>query len=84
MDAVVFLDLFVIASSKRWQVCFWVLAIEELSYLNKTFGADRLRYTGLPQLTQNRVLLPVPTSKLCSEVAAPGGLSWQFYLWNYC
>lgn len=56
------------------QVCFWVLAIEELSYLNKTFGADRLRYTGLPQLTQNRGLLPVPTSKLCSEVAALGGL----------
>lgn len=38
----------------------------QFSYLSMTFGADRLRYTRLPRLTQTRMLLT--TSKLGSEV----------------
>lgn len=51
------------------------------SYLSMTFDAGGLRYTSLPQLTQNRMLLA--TSKLSSEVGEIF-LIWEFYLWNYC
>lgn len=53
----------------------------QLSYLSMTFDAGRPRYTSLPQLTQNRMLLT--TSKLSSEVEKIF-LIWEFYLWNYC
>lgn len=54
----------------------------QFSYLSMTvFGAGGLRYTSLPQLTQNRMLLA--TSKLSSEVGETF-LIWEFYLWNYC
>lgn len=49
----------------------------QFSYLSMTFGAGGLRYTSLPQLTQNRMLLA--TSKLRSEVGEIF-LIWEFYL----
>lgn len=53
----------------------------QLSYLSMTFGAGGLRYTSLPRLTQNRMLLA--TSKRSSEVGEIF-LIGEFYLWNYC
>lgn len=68
MNAVVFLDLLIIASSKCWPGSRSVLGCwlwRQLPYVSMTFGADGLPHTSLPQLTQTRVLLP--TSKLSSE-----------------
>lgn len=65
----VFLDLLVIAASKFGPSVAPVLGPglwREFSYLSVTFGADGVRYTRLPQLTQNRMLLA--TSKLSFEV----------------
>lgn len=68
MNAVVFLDLLIIASSKCWPGSRSVLGCwlwRQLPYASMTFGADRLLHTRLPRLTQSRVLLP--TSKLSLE-----------------
>lgn len=84
MNAVVFLDLLVICLFKAlaWvQACFRARLQRQLSYLSMTFAADGVRYTSLPRLTQNRVLLP--TSKHSSQ-AGEIFLIWEFYLWNYC
>lgn len=79
-----FWTFWLFASSKPWPGCRPVLGPRlqrRFSYLSMTFAADGLRYTSLPRLTQNRVLLP--TSKLSSE-AGEIFLIWEFYLWNYC